>query len=120
MNISPVSFGKLHIENNKNNKDFLTMICANKMAAPSRQFANMDMASGNNDIYLRAQKTDSDRVQFDVEISNKDGETFAWETFTPSNSGNGLKNLGEQISKHYYNPEAEAATTPEKLLDLYS
>ncbi len=120
MNISPVSFGKLHIKNNQDNKDFLTMVCANKMSAPARQLAIMDWTSGNDDIYLKAQKANSDRVQFEVEISNSEGKTFAWETFIPSNSGNGLKSLGEQISKHYCTPDKEASITPEQLLDLYS
>lgn len=124
MNISPVSnnlyFGKLHIENNKDNKDFLTMVCANKMAAPARQFAAMDWASGNNDIFLKTQKTNSDHIQFDVEVADSEGKTIAWETLAVSNARNGLGSLNEQVSKHYYDAEGRAAATPEQLLALYA
>lgn len=119
MNISPISFGKLHIKNTEDNKDFLTMLCSNRATAPSKQFAIIDKASGNEDVYLQAQKIDSDYTQFDVKISNDKEEVLAWESFVPSTSRHAIKGLSEQVLKHYYDSIQDIESTPEELLDLY-
>ena len=90
------------------------------MAAPAREFAVMDWTSKDDDIYLKAQRTNSECIEFDVEITDSEGKGIAWETLVPSNSGAGLKNLSDQISKHYYALNEKDTTTPEQLLDLYS